>query len=263
MPNTFLENFRIFYAIVCREWHVIRKRLWKFTIDALSILVGLVFSFSQLLPLLGMPTKLIAPIYLGNITTSLFIMGYTLAHRIVYDIKGNKFINYQMTLPLPKRWLFAAYVIAFAIEFFLVSTPLFIAGIIIVNKDISLAQMNLPAFAFMYLSSLVLFALFYLAIGLLFNFFWFRDNIWPRVLHPILFLGPIFVPWKLAYKFSTSIGAFFLLNPITYVVEGFRSSLLGNQHFINSTYCIAAIILLMIPTTYLVYRGVHKRLDPV
>ncbi|NRB21537.1 ABC transporter permease [Candidatus Dependentiae bacterium] len=263
MTNSFSDNFRIFCAIVRREWTVIKKRLWKLIIDGLVVMIGLVFSFSHLFPLLGMPKKLIAPIYLGNIITSLFIMGYTLAHRIVYDVKDNKFINYQMTLPLPKRWLFAAYVTAFVIEFFLVTVPLFVAGILIIKADINFANTSILSFAAIYLISLVFFALFYLGISLFFDFIWFRDNIWPRLLHPLLILSPIFVPWKLAYKFSPSIGIFFLINPLTYVVEGFRSSLLGNEQFINNIYCTLVVVLLMIPTTYLVYRGVHKRLDPV
>ena len=125
--NTFHHNISIFFALITRDIKVLRLRLKDLIIDGLILVCVTVLIFGYLLPLLGMPTSLIAPVFLGNsLCFFLASLGYNFAMRMVYDLKFNRFIDYFLTLPLPKRWLFSYFVASFIIETSIVTWPFII-----------------------------------------------------------------------------------------------------------------------------------------
>ena len=115
--NSCTNNIAIFLALLTRDLKVLKRRLNSLIIDGLILVSVTVLIFGYLLPLLGMPTTLIAPIFLGN-SLSFFLasLGYNFATRMVYDLKFDRFIDYFLTLPLPKKWLFAYFITSFIIE---------------------------------------------------------------------------------------------------------------------------------------------------
>ena len=92
--NTFNRNLAIFWALLSRDMKVLKHRLNNLIIDGLILVFVTVLIFGYLLPLLGMPTSLIAPIFLGN-SLSFFLasLGYNFATRMTYDLRFNRFID--------------------------------------------------------------------------------------------------------------------------------------------------------------------------
>ena len=64
--NSFTHNRLIFWALITRDFKVLKQRLGNLIIDGLILVSVTALVFGNLLPLLGMPKTLIAPIFLGN-----------------------------------------------------------------------------------------------------------------------------------------------------------------------------------------------------
>ena len=261
LPST--EYLRIFWMLLRRDLKVLKKRIGSMLIDGTILVITLVVIFGSLFPLLGMSQSLIAPIYLGNVVAFTLFFGYSYGLKIVFDLHYNRFIDYQLTLPLPKRWLFAKIISYFIIEALLTTIPLMTLGIMLLGKKFTLVLPNWPLFALMYFSMLLFFSSFFVAISFWYNFFWFMENLWPRRLTLLFFLSTIFTPWHSIYHFSPTTAWVTLLNPLSYITEGLRATLLGSDLYLRPSICFPAIALFIVFNIWVLNLGIKKRLDPV
>ncbi|MDR3550683.1 MAG: hypothetical protein P4L31_04675, partial [Candidatus Babeliales bacterium] len=108
--NSFKKNVRIFQALISRDFKLLTKNYSSMLGDCLPILFAQTITFGYLFHLFGMPSSMIAPIYLGSMFSLLSQIGFTITLKTGFDLEYNRFIDYQMTLPLSKRWLFASFI---------------------------------------------------------------------------------------------------------------------------------------------------------
>lgn len=262
--NTFSCNSRIFCALIARDLKVLKLRLYNLIIDGLILVSVNVLVFGYLLPLLGMSTNLIAPIFLGN-SLSFFLasLGYSSATRLVYDLKFNRFIDYFLTLPLPKRWLVGYLISSFIIETAIVTLPLITLGIIGLGKNFGPINGNFIAFTIIYFFVLLFWALFFLGSAFNCDFQWFKSNMWARRIIPLFIFGSAFFTFKTVETIMPMLSKIMLLNPLTYLIEGLRVSLLGGTDYLSLSTCIIGIFVGILLMSVRLYYGIHKSLDPV
>ncbi len=263
MHSTFFDNIRISKALLHKELKALRTGFFDEIIDGIINLVIQVMVMGYMYPLLGMPGSLIGPIYLGTFAMRVFHLGFTGALKTVFDLKHNRFIDYQLTLPLPKRWLFGTYVLARSIELVVINGPLIIFGLVLLRSLVDLSQANWLLFGAFFVVNVSYFALFFLAIGYAYEFHWFMNNVWPRRLAPMFCLSAIFFVWADVYAFSPVFGFLFLLNPLTYATEGLRAAMLGSTGFIPVWICTLALVVFAGFTTIFLKRCIYERIDPV
>ncbi len=262
--NIFMDNLAVFWALLRRDLLLLKKSLRTKLIDGLFLLIPEVITFGYLFPLLGMPTAFIPSLFIGaGFVFTFFILGYGFVMPINYALPHGHIFNYQLTLPLPKRWLLAEYVTYFVIETTLVISPLIIVGIIILGPLFTIVKTQWFLFMITYLLSLVLFGLLFLSACFVYEFTWFRDNLWPRRLSPLFTFSTILFTWSAIKKFSPFISKILLLNPATYVTEGLRASLLGGHEHLSLIFSIPALFGWILFYCWQLKRGVYKRLDPV
>ncbi|HLJ31015.1 MAG TPA: ABC transporter permease [Candidatus Babeliales bacterium] len=262
--NSFTQNISIFYALMTRDIKVLRQRLHDIIIDGLILVCVTVLVFGYLLPKLGMPTKLIGPIFLGN-SLSFFLasLGYAFATRMVYDLKFDRFIEYFLTLPLPKRWLFVYFLSSFIIETSIVTLPLVTFGIVLLGDNFGPINGSFITFLFIYFLVLLFWALFFLGSSFTFSYQWFKNNMWARRLTPLFMLSPAFFTLKSITLIVPTCAKLMLLNPLTYLIEGLRSSLLGGNDYLPLTTCCIGITVTLVCMAIRLYHGFHQQLDPV
>jgi ABC-type polysaccharide/polyol phosphate export permease len=236
------DNIRVFCALLRRDLYILSRQLKDFLIDGAIIIITRATLFCYLLPAMGMPEHFIGPAYIGGIISLLLNLNFAQAMLVVFDLKFNRFIDYQLTLPIDPRWLWLQKVLSIAINVFFITAPLIGAGIAILSLQISNMNVHPLPLLGVYLVSLLFLATFILGCAINYSYDWFMLNIWPRRLTLMFCLGGVLFPWKAVYAFSPVIGRFFLLNPCTYIAEGFRSALLGGNEYISYTICIPVII---------------------
>ena len=263
MKISFTNNFFIFWALLRRDLKVLSKQAVSTFFDGLSLTVANIIIFGYLLPLLGIKPSFVAPVFLGSILTMLFSIASALSTRIVFDLRYDRFIDYHLTLPLSKRWLFAKYIVTFALELILSTGPLLFFSIFVLRFRFSFEHTNWWAFCMVYLLSILFLSIVFLSFSFSYSYDWFMQNIWPRRIVPLLHLGSLFYPWYAVYAFSPLIGYCFLANPITYVAEGLRAALLGAHNFLPAWLCIPLLILFIILAIFHLAYGIKKQLNPV
>lgn len=255
--------FFTYLALVRRDMRVIRKRLSSALLDAGAQVLINVTTMGGLLPAMGMPAFLISPLFVGSIAFQLMFIGMGFGLRNVFDIKFSRFIDYKLTLPLPKRWLVASYITYFCMEASIVSIPLFALGFALLGTKFQVVAPNYFLFPIIYLLTLILYGLLFFGVSLYYEFQWFMANLWPRRLTFLLTLSPMFFVWYRVYEFAPRIAYLMLASPLTYTAEGMRATLIGGPLYIPGWICVLGISFWISMFSWLVSLGIRKRLDPV
>lgn len=258
-----IDYFRTYCALVQRNFVVIKKRYKSAIINSGIPLIIQVLTAGYFFPLMGVPEHLISPLFVGNQVLIMFFFGMGFGLRIVFDIKYSRFIDYQLTLPLPKRWLIASYVTYFMMDAALISAPIFTFGIIFLGTKFQMINPHPFLFLIVYCLTLCLYALIFLGLSIYYEYWWFMPNLWPRRLTLLITFSPIFYVWKTIYSFSPNISYIMLANPLTYTTEGMRSTLIGGSEFISWLICIPMLLIWISLTIAFVAYSITKRLDPV
>lgn len=261
MHNGFIDYFSIFMALLRRDIKIFTKEFTTIAINSLILVCLNVLLFGYLLPALGINPHCIGPLFLGSCITIFMESGFSLATSMAIDLSQNKFIHYQLLLPLPKKWLFAEYVTMFVIQSSLVCMPAMLMGIYLLKDKLHIVHTNWILFFAVYLLAAIFFALLFLYLALSSSFSWFMNNIWPRVLSPLANFGCIIFSWKGIYSFSPKIALLFLCNPITYASEGMRATILGGPAYLDATLCIIALSGWIVALMLLTARTITKKLD--
>lgn len=263
MAYSFLNNARVFLMLVYRDILVIKQRVGSMLIDASIELLVNITTFGALLPIMGMSREFIIPLYIGGMTAQMFYFAYSFSFGIVFDIRYDRFIDYRMTLPISKRWLFASYITKFVMETAIITAPLMTIGLFILRNNINFIDPQPLLFALMYFLTLVLFGTMFLGFSLYYEYDWFMQNIWARRLNFLFLFSPLFLVWHRVYDFSPIFARCMLLSPLTYTVEGLRATLLGGPNYIPVSLCFIGISLFMVLFIILIAVGAKKRLDPL
>lgn len=261
--TTFNTNFYIFCALLKRDFKILRRELLNFLINGVILIVFEALLYGYLIPRMGLPLHLISPLYLGSVILTLVLFGFTRSLNCALDLAEHRFIEYKITLPIEKKWLFAEYIVYFVIETLVRSVPVFIIGVLLLGSQFVIHKTTWILFILLYITALIFIALFFLWIAFCTSFAWFNDNIWPRILSPLISFGSLFYIWKGAYGVSPFIASLLLLNPLTYIAEGFRSSLIGSDQFISAPLCFLVLLISIALTCFAFTKSIYSRLDPV
>lgn len=266
MPHTLQDNLRIFSALLSRDMRYLKSSLPSKMIDSIVLLSLQVFQFGYMFPLFGMPENIIAPLYLGmSFVLNMFFSGFSFSTVIVHMIPnhGPSQLEYHLTLPLPKRWLFGQYIASYIIETLIITIPIVTVGFWLLWPSFSEISGSWVAFGVMYLTSLLFNGVFFMMIAFYYEQGWFWNNIWPRRLSWLLNFSAALFTWRGAYALSPVIGTLILASPFTYIAEGLRASLLGGDTYLPFFVCFIAVIGSTIICVNILAKSIKKRLDPV
>lgn len=263
---TWQHHFSVFCALIQRDLKVFRFKLPDLLIDSFILLTIQVLNFGYFYPLLGMPENYIAPIFIGTaLVEFLFHQGFIFSESIVHMIprRGTSLMEYHLTLPLPKYWLFASYIVSFMIEKIAATLPLIIFGVYLLDKPFAYAQGSWFIFGLVYLLSVFFIGLFFLTVAFMYDYDWFRINVWSRRLSFFFNMSAIYLIWHVVYKTSPFFGTLFLFNPFTHVTEALRASLLAGSTYIPLHISLPSIIVTIAICCILLNKKIYIQLDPV
>jgi ABC-type polysaccharide/polyol phosphate export permease len=256
---SFKNNFLVFKALLKRDIKLIVSNFTSILIDSVILSSCYILLFGFLLPAFGMEKTFSLPLFLGSAIITIISISFTRTVNIKSDIEFKKFIDYHLSLPISKNWLIFEYITAFVIDLFFSSIPSLIIGILILN-DFEI--LNLLNFIPIYIISLLFFATFFLFLAFSTNWLWFISNTWERMLVPMIHLGCILYIWVNLMKFSNFFGQLVLINPVTYIAEGYRSAFFKTG-YIPVSFCSMILLLFCIIMFFLLRRSFNKFLDPV
>ncbi len=264
MPDSSKHPYvTIFFALFRRDMRVFFKSYLDTVIDQAFLSGFQLLLFAYMVPLFGMSSDLSAPIYLGTVVLILQVVGFSRLLVLVRDLSYGKRFEYKMVLPVPHYLILSEHVLSSMTEFAVLTLPLLIVGKVVFQEQFSLMALLTPQFGIFYLSALFYVATSFLALSFILSFDWMINNIWPRVLVPLQVFGCATYPW---FKFAEVVPSFaylMLLNPFTYLTEGFRSAILIGDRYISAWVCSGMLLLFALVNLVILSYGYKQSVDPV
>lgn len=265
--NIIKYQLAVSYQFFRRDLLVYKKEAWKVvTINyALIAPVVMVTCFGYLVPHLSMahPTPLVTTNFItGGSLWTMFLLAWSINFGILFDLHSNRFIDYQMGLIKPQLLLlekifFSAF-IAFInfIPFYPITKLILGANFLTVNT-------SWPKLFVIFASG----SLFCASFTMFFVFFIKSmaqtGNLFMRMNYPLIQFGGTFIPWSIMNSISPWVGTISYLNPMLYITEGFRQTIIGgNQYFAFST-CVLALLGFSVLFTLITLHYFKKKLDHI
>lgn len=154
---------------------------------------------------------------------------YNAAVRNIMDIDSDRTISYYLTLPARPAVVLLGMACSYALVGMLLTLLVLPLGKIIFYNQLSLTQVSW--FKFLIIAGLAntFFGIFMIAVTAHVGTITKMRNIWSRFIWPLWFLGCYQFSWAAIYAKSSTLGYLFLCNPVLFVMEGMRGSLLGLQ----------------------------------
>lgn len=266
-----MNRARFLTAIALLRWNlqIFKKSIGSTIIDSCIQTFTQFLVIGKLFPLMGMNKDLIPPLFLGGATIlPLISLGYyktmNLTQKIAYDRMGD--LSFHMVMPLSIWWVMATYVCTFVIEACVITTPLLIGGTFLLHDTVLPALSNnphWPLFLLIHLLGITAIGLFFFSCAFVYDSHWFKNNIWTRRVHFIVFMSANLYTWHDVASYSPTFGYILLLNPTTYFCEGLRASILSSSNYIAAPICLLALLATCFFFAWQLRRGIIKRIDPV
>lgn len=178
--------------------------------------------------------------FVGSILWALFPLSYILNVDLLYDCEQNKAVNFLvLTVGLPgiifERILFST-LVAWATVVWYYPVAFFLAGLVYPTSLRQIFLLNGMLFAGALMCS---------AFNICVVSFLKKNktsSFWMRINNPLIMLGGFFVSWHTVMRFSSLFGMALLANPLLYITEGIKASLVSNGPYIPVSICSSVLI---------------------
>ena len=257
-PSVGTGQRRAFLAVLRRDLYVTGNELPLFVAQVVLQPLFLLFVFGKVLGTLGYTEAGYADLlFPGLLALTAVITGMqTLSFPLVAEFGWTKEIEDRLLAPIPTG-LVAAEKVVFASLRALVATLMMIPVGVLILGSISWDWDNFPLFC----TIVVLGALLGSALGLVLGTLVTPQRInilFSLVFTPMLFTGASQYPWPSlsSIRWFQVVTA---LNPMTYVSEGLRASLVPNVPHIRPWICVVVLIASLIVLLTIGTRGFYRR----
>lgn len=235
-----MSQLQALQGLLLRELHVFSRKIRGMLTNVLITFTFQMMFFRFFMPALGMETKLIPALFIGNITGMLLLLGWQYGIRLLLDNESHGMIKYHVLLPLSLRKLLFVYITGCMISISTIVSIVGTLGLFAFRDFVQIADSYLAAFGFFFVVSLGLSSLF-ITLALTVSSHFYMNSMWPRVLAPMFMSGGVYFSWYRIHEFSPSFSKFLLINPMLYCTEGMRALLLVGGQYISPLYGAAYI----------------------
>ena len=258
------RNVHIFISFLHRDFYVQKPQLKNHFINYSIIYPALyIFCFAYLQTQIYFQgqTQIGAIVFSGTCLVPLLVMTSHISFDLLFDLEKNHHTDYQITA-LDPRLLHIEQILFSSFFTFLIMMPFFPLAKIFANSLIDLSNIQWSSLFFiLYLGSLCFSAYHKLAATIItvkkISMFWTRVN------YILLVLGGFWVPLNIISVFSPTLGFLVRLNPVVYLTEGLRQSIVGGSKFLPFAQCASALFVLSIIFTLLSFHFFKKRVDHI
>jgi len=264
--NIFMHRLRVFGYFLMRDAYVFRTS-WKrvFFNFGTIIPITMTIAFGYFLPNSNMvnPTPIeTTTFFVGCILWSMFPLAFLLNLDLLFDLEQDRFIDYQLITLDPPLILLEKIVFSALVTFFNVALFYPISLLLLGNYFYAQNIAWLPLMFVLFLGSIFCAA---------FNVFMLCfiegsqkiGNFWMRINNPMITLGGLFIPWYVMAKYSSLLGKISLLNPLLYLTEGIRATIIGGENFFSLSVVTLALLFFSVLCYVLCCYYFKKKVDYV
>jgi ABC-2 type transport system permease protein len=197
----------------------------------------------------------------GVVATAGLFESYGNIAGIIMDFAGEKSIGYYLTLPTTPGVILLSTAMAYACVGTVLSMAMILLGKAIFYGSFALSSVAWGKLIAIIALANLLYGLLALAIAAHVGQVAKIGNVWSRFIFPLWFLGGFQFSWAAMHKAWSSLAYVLLANPITYIMEGTRAAILGQQDYISWWICFGVLSLFTIGCWFIAYNRMKKILD--
>lgn len=243
-------DLSIFKTFVVKKW-----------VDMFIWIITMTLVYAYIMPLFGLAESYGGFMVASMCSTAGLFQAFAYMAEMVDDFEEKKTFQYYFTLPIPSWLVFVRLVIYYTITFVILGSLVLPVGRILLWNSFSLEHVHWGKFVLITFVIDLFYATFALwvtsFIYSLLNF----DSVWMRVVYPLWFLGCFQFSWKALHVVSPVLSYIDLLNPITYISEATRASILGQEGSLNFWYCVIALLIFTVFCFLHALKRLKRRLD--
>ena len=256
------QILQTFYALLCKDIAIYNKRWMNRSIDALVWAGSSLIVAHNIMPLFGITDPAYGTFNLiGNLAIwGLFEM-LTSIGMFLGDLQGDKTIGYYVSLPIPSWMIFTEQACASAYRSMASSILILPLGKLILGNNLILCNINWPCFIIAFLMINIFYGFFTLFIASYVSDLSALTMVRSRIMFPLWFLGGFQFPWKMLYSVAPKLAYMSLCNPIIYVMDGIRSTILPPAQYLPFWNCMGMLVLFSALFGYIGIKNLKKRLD--
>jgi len=243
-------DLKIFKKIAVSKW-----------IDMFIWISTMILVFAYIMPAFGLTKSYGAFMVASMCSTAGLFQSFSYLAELVADIEGDRVISYCFTLPIPSWLVFIRLIIYYTISFMLLGILVLPAGKLMLWNSFSLAQVSFGKYVLIFLLTNIFYAILALWTASYVRSLLRMDSVWMRLIYPLWFLGCFQFSWKALREVSPVLAYIDLINPITYISEGTRAAILGQQGSLNFWWCVLALIVFIVLGGWNAIRRLKRRLD--
>mgnify|MGYP003972863633 CR=1 FL=1 len=253
--------FKNLYLLILRDLKIFFRDAAAYFLNSFIWILSTISLGAYFLPLLGMTRAFGTFILASSLATIALFEVKRFAILFVADFCGHNQVSYDLVLPINSSFVFVQRSFVVSIKSaFLCLFLIPISKLLFWNK-IDLSNFCIWKFLLIFVVANIMLGFFGLFFAGLIRDIDRAKNMCRRIFFPLWFLGGYEFSWAMMHKVVPVLAFLSLANPVIYVMEGYRSTILGPSGSLNFWICISMIAIFSV-VFYL--RGIcllKRRLD--
>jgi ABC-2 type transport system permease protein len=250
-----LRYSSILGQLLLTDFLLFRRVFWAKLIDLSIWAVTVVAVTGYLMPAFGIESAYGSFMVAGVCASAGLFEVFPSVMNLVSDFEGDRIISFYSTLPMPTSFVFIRLFLNYSLSAIPLTLCIVPLSKLVLWNQFDLSNMHVLKF----LVALVITNFLYGALIV-----WVTSyvkgletigSVWMRFIYPMWFLGGFQFSWYVLYGFSPTLAYINLLNPLTYVMEITRVSLLGQEGYVNYWLCLAALVGFIV---FFMWRGIKR-----
>lgn len=256
-----LSPWHVFKELLFTDLYILKNTIGDQIINLMIWITSMTLVNSYLMPAFGLSTEYSAFILAGLCASAGLFGVFPSVVAMVSDFEGDQIISYHLTLPMPSWLVFLRLVVYFAINFALTGILVLPVGQLLLWDRFNIFAVHVPKFVLIFALGYIFYGAFTLWIASRVKDMLKIGNVWMRFVYPVWFLGCFQFSWAVLAHVAPSLAWLNLLNPMTYVMEGMRATILGQEGYLNFWLCVGMLALFCILCTWRAIVRLKVRLD--
>ncbi len=248
---------KLFFTKLIIARHQILGKLLNVSIWSFCTLV----IFGHVMPSMGLSSSFALIQFAGVLGSAGLFENYGNIATTIMDIAGERSIGYYLTLPVRPWAVLLSTACGYATVGAFLTLAMVILGKIVLFSSLSLASIAWGKLLTIIVLGNVFYGMMALAIAGHVGEVAKIGNVWSRFVFPMWFFGGFQFSWHAIHQASELCSYAVLANPITYIMEGMRIAILGQEGHLPWLACVSALTLATILCWFLAYNRMQKRLD--
>lgn len=180
---------------------------------------------------------------------------------LVSDFESDRIIDYTLTLPIPSWLTLLSKATYFFIMYFILSILIIPVGKLCLWNQFDASHISYSKLLLILIIQNIFYAFSTLWAASIVPNMQKIETVWAKIIFPLWFLGGFNFSWIALYRVTPSFACINLLNPLVYINEAVRVTLIGQAEYINFWLCLLALSLFSLLCLFMGFRNLKKRLD--